>query len=128
MSSRGPCLLCNMMNILTSSGWINPVCHIIWQMRNSWLVACTDPRYASVGTLSHPVAFPLRRASSQQIVSSSAAKPLRFRSASAEGRWNFVPINLSHSPSSCAVVVIGRPSAPFEVLLQLVGTAVFTGE
>ena len=30
-------------------------------MRKSSLVASTDPLYASTGTLSHPVAIPLRR-------------------------------------------------------------------
>ena len=43
----------------------------------------------------------------------------RFRSASAVGRWNFAPMNFSHPLSSCAVVVISRPSAPFDGL-QLV--------
>ena len=78
-----------------------------------------------MGTLSHPVALPLRKAfrhtpsSSYPRTSSSVTRFSRFRLASADGRWNFAPRKFSHSLSSCAVVVIGRPSAPFDGL-QLV--------
>ena len=61
-------------------------------MRNSSFVACMDPRYASTGTLSHPVALPLRKAlrqilsSSSLRASSAEAEFSRFLSASAAGR------------------------------------------
>ena len=41
-------------------------------MRKSSLVASADPRWASAGTLSHPVAFPLRRALRQTLGSASS--------------------------------------------------------
>ena len=84
-------------------------------MRKSSLVASTDPRYASTGTVSHPVAFPLRRAlmqtlsSSSSRTSSSADRLSMLWCASAAGRWNLVPRNFSHSLSSCVDVVSGPP-------------------
>ena len=52
---------------LTRSAGTCSVVHISLQMRNSSLIAPDDPRYASIGILSQPVAFPLRRDSKQSV-------------------------------------------------------------
>ena len=102
----------------TRSGGICSVLHIRRQMRKSSLVASTDPLYGSTGTSSHPVAFPLRRALRQTLSASSsrtspsAGRLSRFWWASAAGRWNLVPRNLSQTLSSCVYDVMVLPSAP----------------
>ena len=52
---------------LTRSAGICSVVHISLQMRNSSSLAPHDPRYASIGMLSQPAAFPLRRASTERV-------------------------------------------------------------
>ena len=96
---------------LTRSAGICSVVHISLQMRNSSSLAPHDPRYASIGMLSQPVAFPLRRASKQSVNS--------FRFPSDAGRLNFDPRNVFHSPSRCVVDTIFFPSAPLDGLMLL---------
>ena len=110
---------------LTRSAGICSVVHISLQMRNSSSLAPHDPRYASIGMLSQPVAFPLRRASKQSVnsfslrESSCAAVLSRFRFPSDAGRLNFDPRNVFHSPSRCVVDTIFFPSAPLDGLMLL---------
>ena len=62
------------MPLIRSAG-ICSVVHISLQMRNSSYLAPHDPRYASIGMMSQPVAFPLRRASKQSVTRSHLESP-----------------------------------------------------
>ena len=91
------------------------VFHIRRQIRKSSFVASSDPRYASIGTSSHPGALPMRSASRHILNSSSlsssysAVRHSKDLFLSASGLANFAPKNVDHSSSSRLCVTSRLP-------------------
>ena len=91
------------------------VFHIRRQIRTSSFVASSDPRYAYIGTSSHPGALPMGSASIHILISpslSSSCSAVRYSKylfLSASGLANVAPKNVDHSSSSRPCVTSKMP-------------------